>query len=180
MKVNNLETKNPHVNLVVPNLDRDPKISLEWLNGVDGATTLALMGNDAIDIKPTTIEHEVKRTEDFINSKDQLNWMIQLDGDIVGAIWVDLLSKEHMLSPSVHIMIGKKDARGKGVGYSSMQSVINYLEHEGFDVIYSRHLKDNIAATKLLSSLNFKKLGTTYMDENNLEWQNVVLNLDNY
>ena len=179
MIVPNIKTSNPNIELVEPDISRDPKISLSWINSVDGPSTLASMGNIDSDIKPTTIGDEIERTDNFIHDKNQLNWMIKVDNEIVGAIWVDLLSKDYLPSPSVHLMVGDSNARNKGVGYASLESVINYMENEGYDEIFTRHLTSNIPSSKLLSSLKFDNIGSPYKDKDNLEWQNLSRKLSN-
>ena len=123
---------------------------------------------------PTTLEVEKERVRDFIEGEDQLNWMIAYDGKIVGSVWVDLQQKERVPAPSVHIMIGDPSMRGKGIGYASISSVIQYLKSQGHETIYSRHLTKNTGAQSLLASLGFEPDGSAYTDQDNLEWQNVA------
>jgi len=169
----NLPTKNPDVLLVKPEIDRDAQLGVEWLEGELGRATLSSMGVADADNKPTTLQYERERVKNFIEGQNQLNWMIQYQGRVVGAVWADLLQAGNLPSPSIHIMIGDADVRGRGVGFAATSKVAEYLEDLGHKTIYSRHLTKNSGAAGLLKSLGFTNLDTTYLDDNGLEWQNV-------
>jgi hypothetical protein len=173
MKATPLETNNPSVHLVEPELERDSQLGVEWLHGDIGRNTLQLMGVSDNDNNATTLEQEKQRVTDFIERPDQLNWMIEYQGQVVGSIWIDLEPKDRVPSPAIHIMIGDPRVRGKSVGLSSTSKVVEYLEKQGNKSIYSRHLKKNDGARSLLDSLGFKDMGEPYTDEDGLEWQNV-------
>lgn len=173
MKAVPLETNNPRVHLVEPELERDAQLGVQWLHGDIGRNTLQLMGVSDEDNKPTTLEHEKQRVTEFIEKPDQLNWMIDYDGKVVGSIWVDLKPKDSVPSPAIHIMIGDPSARGKGVGFSATSKVVEYLEEQFNKSIYSRHLTKNSGARSLLDALGFKDIGDPYTDEDGLQWQNV-------
>ena len=174
MKAPQLETTNPAIKLIEPDVERDAALGVEWLHGELGHSTLVLMGVADEDNKPTSLEAERARVQDFIEGKDQLNWMIQYEGTVVGSVWVDLVTKDELPAPAVHIMIGNPAMRGKGVGFSTVNSVLNYLKTLGHETIYSRHLTKNSGATTLLDSLGFHDLGEPHTDSDGLEWQNVV------
>lgn len=174
MKATQLETSNPNVELVEPVVERDAALGVEWLHGELGHNTLELMGVPEADNKPTTLKAEQERVRGFIEQNDQLNWMIKYDGKIVGSVWVDLKENEGLPAPSVHIMIGDPNMRGKGVGPATLSTVIDYIESKGNNSIYSRHLTKNQRAKSLLESLGFHNLGNKYTDTDGLEWQNVM------
>lgn len=174
MKTTNLETNNPNIHLVGPDIERDAPLSVEWLKGDIGRNTLRLMGVADKDNLPSTLEQEKARVKDFIENDDQLNWMITYQNEVIGSVWVDLKPSEYLQSPSVHIMIGSSEARGKGVGLSSMAAVVDYLEKQGHEQIYSRYLTDNEGSKNLLAKLGFQEIGEPYTDEDNLEFQNAV------
>lgn len=176
MKMIALNTPNEHVRLIEPDLERDAQLGVVWLAGEAGRKTLKLMGVADENNNETSLEAERERVTDFINTTDQLNWMISYDGQVVGSVWVDLKEKESVHAPSVHIMIGDPDMRGKGVGAASISAVVSHLHQKGETVIFSRHLLENSGATKLLTDLGFVDDGDAYHDDNGLEWQNVVLN----
>jgi RimJ/RimL family protein N-acetyltransferase len=173
MKTIQLETKNPHVHLVEPDVERDAVLGVTWLEGEMGRRTLTLMGVADKDNKPTSLVEERERVNGFITKPDELNWMIAYDGKVVGTIWVDLEASEHVRGPSVHIMIGDPDMRGKGVGSTSMRSVMDYLHSQGTDTIYSRHIVENPGSINLLKDLGFTEDGQPYPDKDGLHWQNV-------
>lgn len=169
----NLQTNNPDVLLVEPDIERDAALGVQWLEGKLGRATLASMGVADKDNKSTTIEHERERVRDFIERQDQLNWMIEYQGNVVGSVWADLEQVGNVPAPAIHIMIGDPDVRGKGVGYAATSKVTEYLENQGFKSIYSRHLIKNSGASGLLQSLGFTNFGEPYDDDDGLEWQNV-------
>lgn len=175
MKTIPLETDNPDIQLVVPDIERDATLSVKWLQGELGRATLTSMGVADKDNKPTTLDRERERIREFIKRDDQLNWMIEHQGKVVGSIWVDLVQAENLPAPAIHIMIGNPEMRGKGVGYAATSKVIEHLLHERkAKNIYSRHLTKNNVASNLLGSLGFEKLGEPYTDENDLEFQNMI------
>ncbi len=179
MKAPQLATNDTLVKLVEPDIERDALLSVEWLNGELGRMTMRSMGNtdEAIDkILPATIEQEAARVKSFIEREDQLNWMIECDGKVVGSVWVDLVDSEDLPGPSVHIMIGDPDMRGRGIGSSTVKTVLDYLEKQGSDVIYSRHLTTSTHADKLLKFLGFTDLDKPYVRDA-LEFQNLVRNI---
>jgi hypothetical protein len=102
MKTIPLETDNPSVHLVEPKLARDSQLGVQWLHGDIGRNTLQLMGVSDEDNQPTTLQQEKQRVAEFIERPDQLNWMIEYQGQVVGSIWVDLESKARVPSPAIH------------------------------------------------------------------------------
>ena len=143
-----------------------------------GKQTLLLMGVPEDQLQEPSEDIERARISDFIELENQYNWMIQLDDKIVGAVWVDLEDTDHLKAPGIHIMIGDKAARGRGVGRSSIKAVIDFLyEERDQDKIYSRHLTNNEAISNLLSELGFEPVGNEYSDSDGLEWQNVILSM---
>ena len=176
MKAPELITPDVPIRLIEPNVERDGQLGLQWLNGQLGRVTMRSMGNTEETISkmlPTTIEQEEERVSSFLDREDQLNWMIEYEGKVVGSVWVDLVASEDLPSPSVHIMIGDPDMRGRGVGIATVGTVLEYLEKQGNDVIYSRHLVSNEGADKLLKSLGFTELDKPYISDT-LEFQNLV------
>lgn len=171
-----LSTDSQKLNLISPDIERDADISLNWLVGDKGIETLLLMGVPRDRIEEPTIEAERERIKDFLERKDQLNWAISYMGKVVGATWVNLVESNHVQPPSVHIMIGDSNVRGKGIGSLTIKAVVSFLIDEmSYDTIYSRHLTHNVPIKKVFNSLGFVDNGTTYVDEDGLQWQNVLL-----
>jgi RimJ/RimL family protein N-acetyltransferase len=174
MKTTELHTNNPDIHLIEPDVERDAALGVQWFEGKLGRNTLSLMGVSDADNKPTSLEQEKERVKDFIENDSQLNWMISYEDKVVGSIWVDLKPSEYLQSPSVHIMIGNPEARGKGIGLSTTAAVVEHLQKQGYTQVYSRYITNNEGSKNLLAKLGFHELGTPYTDEDNLEFQNVV------
>lgn len=172
----NIETDTQLVRLIDPDVARDAQKGMEWLNSENGKETLVLMGVSEEDISETNLAAEEKRVKGFIEGEDQLNWAIEYDGQVVGAIWVDIKDTENLKSPSVHIMIGDASARGKGVGKSAALAVVEYLKAQGHKEIYSRYMTANETSRHMLGQYGFKEDGEVYVDDG-VEFQNVVLAL---
>jgi ribosomal protein S18 acetylase RimI-like enzyme len=177
MKAPILETADPDIHLIEPDIERDAQLGVAWLNGQVGRKTLELMGVPDKDNKPSSLENERGRVRDFIDREDQLNWMIEANNNVVGSIWVNLESTNEVPGPAVHIMIGNPEARGRGIGDTVTKAVINYLREQGNSKIYSRRLISNDNAAKLLSQNGFVELDSPYTDRDGLTWQNVVLDM---
>lgn len=176
MKAPQLQTSNASVRLIDPELERDTKLGVEWLNGELGRVTMRSMGNNEAAIAktlPTTLKREAERVKKFFDNEDELNWMIDYEGKVVGSVWVALHDSAKLPSPSVHIMIGDPTMRGRGVGGHAMRAVLKFLEDQGYSTIYSRHLVANEGADKLLKKLGFVNSGKPYTSET-LEFQNLV------
>jgi len=175
MKTIPLVTQNSALELVAPNVARDAPLSVAWLAGAEGRNTLALMGVPSNHNAPSTLEREKARIYTFIHTTEQLNWMLSYNGHIVGAIWVDLTASGNLPAPSVHIMIGEPEARGKGLGSAALKAVIAHLKTIHQNTVYSRHLVDNKNALQLLASAGFEPDGNPYTDPDGLTWQNVAI-----
>ncbi|MEI6236972.1 MAG: GNAT family protein [Candidatus Saccharibacteria bacterium] len=164
------------IKLVKPDAERDVPLSIKWLNNTDGIKTLLLMGNAVQDDYKTNKKEESNRIKDFVSKKDQLNWMIEYKGKVIGAVWADLALKNGLKSPSVHIMIGDESARGRGIGTIAELTVIDYLFEQNYKTVYSRALTDNKRMIHIaINKLGFKKDEKVYMGEDGLIWQNLKM-----
>ena len=177
MKAPILRSDNSKIVLIEPVIERDAQLGVIWLNGKPGRNTLELMGVQKKDIQKPSIEVERERIKKFIEKDNQLNWMIEFDGNVVGAVWVDLEPTDYLPCPAVHIMIGEPKARGHRVGTESIKLVVEYLKNHGFEKLYSRILITNSVARSLLLDNGFKLYREQYSDYDGVEWQNVVVNL---
>ena len=167
--------------LVAPIPERDAPFAVEWFSSPSGRETLLLMGNAPEDISPPTLKGETKTIEEFLQLEQegkQLSWMIRYDDKTLGAAWIELTENHGVQPPSIHIMIGDKSYRGRGIGKATMQALIDYINNEThYGTIYTRHLKNNVVVEAMNRSLGFKNDGRPYIDENGLEWQKIIMHL---
>ncbi len=176
-----LATTKPGLRLVAPNVDRDAPFAMTWLEGDAGKQTLLLMGNPESKISAPSPDQEHKRIEKFLTlakENKQLTWMMRFGGKTIGAVWVDLQPTNHLPPPAIHIVVGDPSERGGGIGKAAVTAVIDYLKAKtNRTKLYSRYLTSNTGSIKLLSGFGFEHLGPAYLDEDGLEFQNVVLSL---
>ncbi|HVQ44299.1 MAG TPA: GNAT family N-acetyltransferase [Candidatus Saccharimonadia bacterium] len=177
-RIKRLQTSMPDLSLTNPNIKSDPAISVEWLAGEPGKETLRLMGSTETNNKPSTLKAEEQRIREFITSTNQRTWNLHYRTKTVGATWIDLESSKYLKSPSIHIMIGDPNVRGKGLAQATLQAVIELLEKEGeYQHLHSRHLVENTASAKLLARVGFANDGDEYTDADGLVFQNVKRSL---
>ena len=167
------------ISLVVPNIERDAFFALDWFSRAEGRQTLLSMGNAEHEIDEPTLDGEKATIQEFIDlEKDgkQITRMIVVDSKTVGAVWIELFENHGVKAPSVHIIVGNPEYRGKGIGSSVMRAAIDYVLHDlSATVVYSRHLSSNINISAVNKKLGFIPEGDVYEDENGLVWQNVKL-----
>lgn len=168
-----------NVTLSIPDPERDAPFALNWFQSDYGRETLLLMGNAESEIKESTLESEKNILQEFLDlekSGDQFTWMIRHEGRTIGAVWVELKDNDEVKSPSIHIMLGDKQSRGKGIGRAVLAAVIKQVSRNlPGKFIYSRYLFSNGAIARVLQSLGFANDGKPYKDVNGLIWQNVVV-----
>lgn len=176
-----MQTDNPSIQLLPPDIDRDAPFALSWFQRPEGHTTLLSMGNAEHEIEPSTLESETAILREFIDLEQegkQITRMVVVDQKTIGVVWIELLENHNVQPPSIHIMIGNPDYRGKGIGKSVMQAAINYVRDTlSLNTIYSRHLANNMPVATLNKSLGFEKDGLPYTDSNGLVWQSIKMNL---
>ncbi|MDB5187224.1 MAG: hypothetical protein JWM07_696 [Candidatus Saccharibacteria bacterium] len=165
--------------LIKPNPLQHAPITLSWFMSNNGKETLLLMGNAEHEIETPTLENEIQILEEFVElevNNAQITWMIEFDKRVIGVAWIELTENHNVLPPSVHLMIGDKKYRGRGIGKTVMQSLIRYIkDYTDARVIYSRHLKSNVVVANMNHSLGFINDKAAYVDKNELEWQNIKL-----
>lgn len=174
MKV--LSTPLPNLKLVDPDPIHHAPLTLGWFTSEYGRETLLLMGNAEHEIRAPSLESEQKILQEFMemnNQKKQLSWMIEYGSTIIGVAWIELTENHTVKAPSVHLVIGAIEYRGKGIGKATMETLIEYITTVlKFPVIYSRHLASNVVVASMNKSLGFIDNGSPYVDENELVWQN--------
>lgn len=165
--------------LVDPNPIRDAPFALNWFKAPYGRETLLLMGNAEHEINIHSLKGEIQTLEKFIElnkRNEQLTWMLQVDDKTIGAAWIELVGNHGVHPPSVHLMIGDREYRGRGIGKATMAALIEHIKKNiKTSVIYSRHLKSNTVVATMNRRLGFLNDGDSYIDENGLKWQNVRL-----
>lgn len=164
---------NANLRLISPDVDRDVTNGLRWMNGEIGRKTQRHMGVAPNDVHDHTSSEEQNLVDNFIKTNDELVWMIQYHGQVVGVVEVGLKIPQSQNGPSISIMIGDIEARGKGLGSLVMSVVINYLRELGYEEVNARYLTKNRVSEQMNAKLDFSIDGATYVDEDGLEWQNV-------
>lgn len=174
-----MKTDREDIQLLPPEVERDAPFALGWFSRPEGKQTLLNMGNAEREIKPSTLESEKAILQEFIDlekADKQITRMIVADDHTIGAVWIELFENHGLKAPSVHIIIGNPDYRGRGIGQAALQAAINYTTNIlKQSVIYSRHLVSNQIIASLNHKLGFTPDGSPYTDNNGLVWQNVRL-----
>jgi RimJ/RimL family protein N-acetyltransferase len=171
-----LTAHNLPVRLVMPVVTRDSALSVRWLTGGQGREALQMMGVPGDHIAPASPEEEAARIASFLDRTDQYNWMIELDGMIVGAIWVDLQPSGMLAAPAASYMVGDPSARGKGVARASLGTVTDFMAAKGFTILHARALVTNAASARVLFRAGFARAGDPYVDPGDgLFWQNFAV-----
>ena len=179
--MNMLPTTLPNIYLDAAEPDRDAPFAYRWFSGAHGRETLTLMGNAPHEIHESTLEKEYETFASFValeKAGTQITRVIRCDDQTIGVIWLELVENHDVKAPSIHIMIGDPIYRGKGIGYAAMKAMIDFARvNLGARHLYSRHLKNNEAISRLNKQLGFQEDGMPYTDGNGLEWQQVSLEL---
>lgn len=163
------------IRLIEPMLERDARLGVTWLNGSIGHESQRLMGNVPSEIKDTTLEQQQELVRRFIEQKNEINWMIEVDGSVVGSIWVHLEADKLVGAPSISVMIGDPMVRGRGVGRAAVRLVIDWARDELGVPLLMRALTDNVVSKALIVRLGGTQDGPVYRDDDDLEWQNYRL-----
>jgi RimJ/RimL family protein N-acetyltransferase len=148
-----------HIRLIEPDLSHAHQ-SLAWLQQRDIGQ---YMGTD---FSKVSMDTEVERLQDIINTTDEYNWMIEVNGQVVGNVNIsdiDLRTKtDSCRSGSMTILIGDRESWGKGIGQSVNSAVIDWAFHEaGFDRLHAQVLIQNLRSIKSFTALGFKQTGVT-------------------
>jgi RimJ/RimL family protein N-acetyltransferase len=145
------------IRLIEPDLLHAPH-SLEWLSQREVGQH---MGADFSDL---SLEGERKRLKEIIESTDEYNWMIELNGKVIGNVCINSIedqSKKHgCRAGSMAILIGDLSAWGKRIARHVNEAVIDWAFNDGkFDELHARIMEENIASTKSFMSLGFELTG---------------------
>lgn len=175
-----MKPKQSDIQLLTPDVERDAVFAHAWFTRPEGRATLLSMGNAEHEIEEMTLADHRKIMQEFLDFEKegkQITRVIIADGKTIGVVWIELYENHGVKAPSIHIMIGDPDYRGKGVGRNAMESMLNYAKNSlKYESIYTRHLANNLPIARLNETLGFVKDGGKYTDKNGLEWQNIRRN----
>ena len=104
--------------------------------------------------------------EHFGESKDDLGLVAEVDGKIVGAVWVRIMNDYGHIddeTPSLAISLYKK-YRGFGIGTAMMKEILTLLKSHGYSRVSLSVQKANYAAKMFL------KIGFEIVRENEEEY----------
>lgn len=168
--------------LVEPKIEY-AKISLTWTSNHE---IVQYMG---ADFSNPSLEKEIERLQKIIDSKDEYNWMIEVDGKIIGNVALhDIQEKSTefgVKAATFTILIGDKKYWGQGIGGHVTRAILDWAFNQGdFEVIFSRALEQNIGSLKALSNEGFENVGTTpceiLINGQHATWQNFKLTKARY
>lgn len=177
MKGPELGTYNPDVRLVEPDIERDPLIREQWLEGSAGTGLVQMMGLPDDLSQLTSLEVETQRVEELLAAENQLDWMIAYQGRIVGMARVLRQTTDYVPGPSLRILIGNPDVRRMGIGKCAVNTIVDYLvkePHPYKEVYAARHLTVHTGPKVFLEKLGFTEFGPQYKDKRELWWQNYI------
>lgn len=170
-----LSNKIETLKLIGPDIERDPPLSVEWMAGDNGRETQSMMGIPDREIHEHSLEEARGTIAGFIESDHEIVWMIEYAGDVVGAVEIHMIGTKYLPSPSIHVMLGDVDVRGRGIGRASAEMAITYLQEEqSIEILYSRYRTNNKVSEQLLLALGFEEDGDPYEDQYGMRWQNVI------
>jgi len=126
-------------------------------------------------------ENEVKRINEILNNPDEYNWMIELNGKIIGNVSINSIevtsSKFGSKAGNYTILIGDKNYWGKGIAHHVGQTVLEWAFSKGeFEIIAARALNENSASLAMLKKIGFEYIENTTFEGQikgeKTEWQN--------
>ncbi len=124
---------------------------------------------DGIEPPPKTIiaspELQVY-IEHFGKSKDDIGFVAEVDGKIVGAVWVRIMNDYGHIdnkTPSLAISL-YKEYRGMGIGTAMMNKILTFLKTHGYERVSLSVQKANYAVKMYL------KVGFEIVKENEEEY----------
>jgi len=142
------------IRLIEPDLSYAPA-SLAWLAQEEVGQH---MGADFSDL---SLEGEQRRLQEVIDSTDQYNWMIELDGNVIGNSCINSIEEQSKKygckAGSIAILIGDKNVWGKKIARYVNKAMIDWAFNEGgFDELYARIMEENISSMKSFAALGFE------------------------
>ncbi len=177
-----LPYKNGTLNLIEPNLSHADE-SLSW------TTDNSIIQYMGAPFEHPSKEKEMERIKEILCNTDEYNWMIELNGKIIGNVSINNIqentTKFNSKAGNYTILIGDKNYWGKGIAYHVGQAVLDWAFSKGnFDVISARAINENIASLAMLKKLGFIYLDNTpfegQINGKNTEWQNFMITKQNF
>lgn len=163
-----------HLRLIEPNLDH-AEISLFWTSD---ASVIQYMG---ADFEEPSKENEIKRIKEIRSNLDEYNWMIELDGHVIGNVSINRIketsAKFGSKAGNYTILIGDKKYWGKGIAYYVGTTILEWaFSKGGFEGMAARALNENTSSIGMLKKLGFEFTGKDpfegKIEGKSTEWQN--------
>lgn len=151
--------------------------------------SLSFLGDEEVgrytggDFSKISLQTEEDRLQKILNNDDAYNWMIEVNGTVIGNININGIEEsstaDQVRSGWIAIIIGDKNLWGKGMARSLVNTVCNWAFHEaGFERINARIRVENIRSEKSFTSVGFKKTGATdteTINEKEVVWNHYAL-----
>lgn len=163
------------IRLVRPDMSHAPH-SLEWLSDAEVGQHMGA------DFSGLSIATEEERLRKIIESTDEYNWMIELDGKVVGNACINSIKeqsdKKGHRAGSMAILIGDKKAWGKKIARSVNTAVLDWAFNEAyFESLLARIKEENVGSIKSFAALGFEHTGNETENEHGkiLHWQHYTM-----
>ena len=117
-------------------------------------------------IKGSVMDYTIRDVEHFGELKDDKGLVAEVDGKIVGAVWVRIMNDYGHIddeTPSLAISI-YKEYRGFGIGTVMMKKILALLRSHGYSRVSLSVQKANYAAKM------YRKVGFEIIGENEEEY----------
>lgn len=166
-----------HLRLIEPNIEH-AEMSLFWTSD---SSVIQYMG---ADFDQPSKEKEIQRINEIRENPDEYNWMIELDGHVIGNVSINSIkeksSKFSCKAGNYTILIGDKNYWGKGIAFQVCHKVLEWaFTKGGFEVMAARALNENIASIGILKKIGFEYTENSHfegkIDGKTTEWQNFRL-----
>lgn len=136
------------------------------------------------DFEEPSKENEIKRIYEIRSNLDEYNWMIELDGHVIGNVSINNIketsAKFGIKAGNFTILIGDKKHWGKGLASHIGTTILEWaFSKGGFEVMTARALNENKASIGMLKKLGFEFTGKNpfegKIDGKSTEWHNFTI-----
>ena len=124
------------------------------------------MDRKEASIKWSEIAERLYLGEDYTLTKDDFSLVAEIEGKIVGAVWVRIVNDYAHIddeTPSLAISLYKK-YRGQGIGTAMMKKMLSLLKTHSYKRVSLSVQKANYASEL------YRKIGFDIVQENEEEW----------